>query len=325
MSQISSASANAPVHILSVDVEDYFQVEAFAGFVPPSTWEQWPSRVERNTQRLLELFGHYNVKATFFILGWVADRFPKLVREVHAQGHEVACHSYWHQCIYKLSPEQFRKDTQAAMESIEQAAGVRVRGYRAPSWSITKESWWALQILADLGFAYDSSIFPIQHDLYGVPGAPRLPYKHSLSAGATLREYPPTTVRIAGMTMPAAGGGYLRILPMRYTEWVFNKAEAAGEKVVVYLHPWEVDPEQPRIKAGFKSRFRHYSNMHLMEARLERLLRTRKFMPFRDWMAVEPVADAVSERAPSLPKSSRATMALDVPSIEVTLRGRESR
>jgi len=269
-------------HILSVDVEDYFQVEAFADYVRVDSWDSWPSRVERNTRRVLELFARYEAKATFFFVGWVADRFPSLVREVQAQGHEVACHSYWHQCIYKLTPEQFKADTQLAIDVIEQAAGTSVKGYRAPSWSITRESLWAPEILKELGFVYDSSVFPVHHDLYGLPGAKRFPYQHSFRDGSVLPEYPPTTVKIAGATLPAAGGGYLRLMPLSFTDWAFRQVESAGERVVVYFHPWEVDPEQPRIAARLKSRFRHYTNLKQMEHRITHLLQTYKFKPFRD-------------------------------------------
>jgi len=269
-------------HILSVDVEDYFQVEAFADVVPVNTWDSWPSRVERNTRRVLDIFSRYDAKATFFFVGWVAERCPSLVQEVQAQGHEVACHSYWHQCIYKLTPEQFRADTERAIAVIEQAAGTRVRGYRAPSWSITRQSLWALEILKELGFTYDSSVFPIHHDLYGLPGAKRFPYRHSFADAAVLPEFPPTTVKIAGATLPAAGGGYLRLMPLAYTDFAFRQVESAGEKVMVYFHPWEVDPEQPRIAARLKSRFRHYTNLKGMEDRIVHLLQNYKFKPFRD-------------------------------------------
>lgn len=269
-------------HILSVDVEDYFQVEAFADCVRVDSWDRWPSRVERNTRRVLEIFARYDVKATFFFVGWIAERFPFLVREVQDQGHEVACHSYWHQCIYKLTPDQFRADTKRAMAVIQEAAGVAVKGYRAPSWSITRQSLWALEILKDLGFIYDSSVFPIHHDLYGLPGAKRFPYQHSFSDGAVLPEYPPTTVKVASATLPAAGGGYLRLMPLLYTEFAFRQIESLGEKVMVYFHPWEVDPEQPRIAAALKSRFRHYSKLNRMEHNITHLLRNYKFKPFRD-------------------------------------------
>jgi polysaccharide deacetylase family protein (PEP-CTERM system associated) len=273
-------------HIMSVDVEDYFMVEAFAGSVPRSSWNTWPSRVVASTQRVLDLFDTHGVEGTFFFVGWVADRFPELVREVSERGHELACHSFWHRMVYSLTPEQFREDTRAAVNAIEDAAGVKIYGYRAPSWSITKECVWALDILAEQGFTYDSSIFPIHHDLYGVAGAARFPYVVHCRDGLALREYPPATVRILGQNFPGAGGGYLRILPMAYTHWVFRKFEQEyGEPVVVYIHPWELDPEQPRMRDKIKSRIRHYTNLELMEARLLELLVEYPFQSFQSFMA----------------------------------------
>src|SRR5712691_6302084 len=260
-------------HVLSVDVEDYFQVEAFAGSVDRECWDQWPSRVVANTQRVLDLFDDYNAKATFFFVGWVAARFPHLVREVQSRGHELACHSYWHRTVYSLTPEEFRKDTRQAKHVIEDATGVGVTGYRAPSWSITKACLWALDILAEEGFAYDSSIYPIHHDLYGVPGAQRFPYTHALQGGRQLREFPPATIRLAGWNFPAAGGGYLRIFPLFYTEWAFRHIERKyRQPVVVYFHPWEIDPEQPRLPEKLRSRLRHYTNLRKMVDRLRALL-----------------------------------------------------
>jgi len=271
-------------HILSVDLEDYFQVEAFAGVVSRSEWDQFPSRVEGSCHRLLDIFDRHAVKATFFVLGWIADRFPRLVREVHERGHDLACHSYWHRKVSSLSPSEFRADTRAACHAIEQAASVRVTGYRAPTWSVTPASLWALDILSEEGFTYDSSIFPIQHDLYGIPGASRHPYYHTTSHGGRLLEMPPATVRIARRNFPAAGGGWFRILPLQYTKWAFHRFAREGTPLVFYLHPWEIDPEQPRIAAALKSRLRHYTNLGRTERRLEALLRSFKFQTFRDYL-----------------------------------------
>ena len=273
-------------HVMSVDVEDYFQVEAFAETVSVDSWDTRPSRVVANTQRALDLLDRHGARATFFFVGWVAQRFPGIVREVVSRGHEVACHSYWHRAIYKLSPDEFRKDTRLAKDVIEQAGGVQVKGYRAPTWSITKQSIWALHILAEEGFLYDSSVYPIRHDLYGIPGARRVPYTHDLG-GLRLREYPPATLRMSGMTLPAAGGGYLRVFPMWYTQRAFSSAEKNGEFVVVYFHPWELDPEQPRISAKLRSRFRHYTNLGRMESRLGDLLSRYCFRPFEDVVLAE--------------------------------------
>jgi len=265
---------------MSVDVEDYFMVEAFSDSVSPATWSNWPSRVVENTKRTLDLFDEYNVKATFFFVGWVADRFPELVRDVHKRKHELACHGYWHRTVYSMTPDEFRHDTRAAVRAIEDAAGVKVEGYRAPSWSITKASLWAVEILADQGFTYDSSIYPIHHDLYGVPGAHRFPYELTCKSGIKLREYPPATIRMLGQNLPGAGGGYLRIFPRAYTNFVFRKFEKEyGERVVVYFHPWELDPEQPRIPGTVKSHLRHYTNLSKMEGHLRHLLETHSFVP----------------------------------------------
>jgi polysaccharide deacetylase family protein (PEP-CTERM system associated) len=268
-------------HVLSVDVEDYFMVEAFADSVSRDTWDRWPSRVVASTRRVLDLFDRYNAKGTFFFVGWVAQKFPQLVRDALAQGHEVACHGFWHRTVYSLTREEFRQDTYTAVSAIEDAAGVKVHGYRAPSWSITKDCLWALDILTEHGFTYDSSIFPIHHDLYGIAGAERFPYTIHCKNGLKLREYPPATVRLWGQNLPAAGGGYLRILPMAYTRWAFRQYEQEyRERVVVYIHPWELDPEQPRIPAKLKSRMRHYTNLRRMEGRLDFILRTYRFNSF---------------------------------------------
>jgi polysaccharide deacetylase family protein (PEP-CTERM system associated) len=277
------ANSSTAKHIMSVDVEDYFMVEAFADSVPRSSWNTWPSRVVANTQRILGLFDKHDIKCTFFFVGWVAHKYPHLVREVSERGHELGCHSFWHRAVYSLTPEQFREDTHAAASAIEDATGAKVYGYRAPSWSITKECLWALDILAEQGFTYDSSIFPIHHDLYGVAGAKRFPHTVHCKNGLTLREYPPATVRLWGQNFPGAGGGYLRILPMAYTRWVFRKFEREyGERVVAYVHPWEIDSAQPRIKDKLRSTIRHYTNLEVMEARLERLLGEFRFQSFEN-------------------------------------------
>jgi polysaccharide deacetylase family protein (PEP-CTERM system associated) len=290
----SETATSVPIrkHVMSVDVEDYFQVEAFSDRISRKDWDSFPSRVEQNTKILLDLFDEHGVRATFFIVGWVADRIPGMVREIVARGHEPACHSYWHRTVYSLTPEEFREDTRLACDRIEQAGGVKVLGYRAPTWSITKASVWALDVLGELGFAYDSSIFPIQHDLYGIPGARRFPYVHHLKEGATLREFPPATVKIAGATLPAAGGGYLRIFPLGYTHFAFRQYEQqSAAPLIVYLHPWEVDPRQPRIAAKLKSRLRHYTKLGEMKNKLRNLLEQYEFGPLRDWLD-DHVADA---------------------------------
>jgi len=291
---------------LSVDVEDYFQVEAFAERVPRRTWEEWPSRVVRNTRKILNLFEQHSVKGTFFFLGWVANRFPFLVQEVRARGHELACHSYWHRRVCSLSPSEFREDVRISKNAIEQAAGIPVYGYRAPSWSINEDSLWALDILGEEGFLYDSSIYPIRHDLYGIPDAPRFAYLHKSDNGTQLTEVPPPTVRILGFNLPGAGGGYFRIFPSSYTEWVFRVFEQHYQKpVVTYFHPWEFDPEQPRISAGFKSKFRHYTNLGIAEKRLNLLLQRHLFQPIATALAAGELRTLEAKTGPIRTAESR--------------------
>jgi len=269
-------------NILSVDVEDYFQVEAFTDTVKSSDWVSYPSRVEDNTHRVLDLFDKCGVKGTFFILGWVAERKPHLVRAIVERGHEPACHSYWHRLIYKLTPSEFKEDTRRAKDVIEQAAGQPVYGYRAPSFSITARSAWAPEVLAGLGFTYDSSVFPVRHDVYGVPDAPRKPFLLETPSGP-LMEYPMTTFRFgSGPNMPVAGGGYLRIFPYWYTKAGVRRAWREGLPVISYVHPWEFDPDQPRMQGRLKSRLRHYTNLHKTAGRLKDLIELGGFGPFRE-------------------------------------------
>lgn len=267
-------------HIMSVDVEEHFQVEAFAASISRESWDTYPSRVLTNTRRVLDLFEQYQTKATFFFLGWVADRFPQLVREVQARGHELACHSFWHRPVYQLTPAEFRRDTRMALDAIQEASGERVVGYRAPTWSITKKCLWAIDILAEEGFIYDSSIYPIRHDLYGMPDANRFAHSRRCRGGRSLIEIPPATVRLAGVNFPAAGGGYLRIFPLAYTWWAIRRIEKKdGQPVMVYFHPWELDPLQPRFREQLRSTFRTYTNLGVMRERVASLLSHRSFSP----------------------------------------------
>ncbi len=268
-------------NVISVDVEDYFHAEAFSRVVSRESWDRYPCRVEANTHRLMDVLDEAGVQGTFFILGWVADRYPGLVREIVGRGHEPACHSYWHRLIYRLTPAEFREDTLHAKECIEQAGGVAVTGYRAPSFSVTAKSAWAPGVLAELGFAYDSSIFPVLHDTYGVPDAPRKPFRLRTLSGC-LAEFPMTTFRAAaGPNLPVAGGGYLRMLPFWYTRVGVQRAWRESIPAIVYIHPWELDPEQPRIQASLKSRLRHYTNLKRTADRLKRLLAMGEFVSFR--------------------------------------------
>jgi polysaccharide deacetylase family protein (PEP-CTERM system associated) len=270
-------------YILSVDVEDYFQVEAFTDLIRREDWEAKPRRVVANTERVLDLLAAHNQHGTFFIIGWIAERHPELVRKIHAAGHEVACHSLLHRLIYNLTPEEFRDDTRRAKSILEDAIGAPVIGYRAPSYSITQKSLWALQILAEEGFKYDSSIFPIRHDIAGIPDYPRTPNLHEFSGGKSILEFPATTLRFGNMNLPVGGGGYLRIFPLRYSLWGLSKlGREAGVFPAVYFHPWEIDPGQPRIAGRLRSRLRHYTNLKKMEGKLGRVLDRFKFTRYVD-------------------------------------------
>jgi polysaccharide deacetylase family protein (PEP-CTERM system associated) len=273
----ATVSRATVVNAMTVDVEDYFHVSVFDGVIPRQRWEQLESRVCANTDRLLQLFADHRVSATFFVLGWVAERFPWLVRSIAAAGHEVACHSYAHRLVYDLTPAQFRADVCRAKAMLESAAGVEVLGYRAPSYSITPRSLWALDVLIEEGFVYDASIFPIHHDRYGIPLSPRHPYSLKREAG-TLLEVPASTVRLGPLNLPIAGGGYFRILPYAWTRWGIDRLNRREcRPAIFYLHPWEIDPEQPRLGTSWLGRFRHYRNLDLTECRLRALLREFRF------------------------------------------------
>jgi len=266
-----------------VDVEDYFQVSGFEDVVPRASWGRYESRVERNTERLLALLDEVGVRGTFFVLGWTAERHPGLVRRIRGAGHELGCHSHLHRLVYRLRPEEFRRDTRRAVAALEDAIGERVVGYRAPSFSITRQSLWALEVLAEEGFRYDSSIYPIRRDRYGLPGAPRHAFSVQV-AGAALVEVPPSSVRWLGMTLPVGGGGYLRLCPAPLFRRALERViQGEGRPAVLYVHPWELDPDQPRIAAGSRlSRFRQYVNLGRTEGRLRALLRRWPFAPVGD-------------------------------------------
>jgi len=265
------------INALTIDVEDYFQVNAFAPYIARESWDGFPLRVEDNVARLLNLLDEFNVKATFFVLGWVAERVPQLVRQIQSRGHEIACHGYGHQLIYQIGPQAFREDISRAKGILEGITGVAVKGYRAPTYSITSKSLWAFDALIEEGFSYDSSVFPVYHDTYGMPDAPRFPYTVQREGG-TIREFPLSTLplKLAGLSyqLPIAGGGYLRLLPVALIKWGIERINLIeGKPAVLYLHPWEVDPGQPRVKAGWKSSFRHYNNLSRTESKLRYLLK----------------------------------------------------
>jgi polysaccharide deacetylase family protein (PEP-CTERM system associated) len=266
---------------LSVDLEDYFQVEAFASHIPRSRWPFLPSRVRHSAARVLELLERNGCRATFFVLGWVAEREPSLIREIAKAGHELACHSHLHRPLYQLSPSEFREDLRRSRGIIEDVSGTKIVGFRAPTFSITRRSMWALEILAEEGFLYDSSIFPIRHDLYGIPGACRWVHEELLPSGQSIWELPPSTVRLGKMNLPFGGGGYLRLLPMHFTRWAIKRTHGReGRPVMVYFHPWELDPDQPRLDGTWKSRLRHYRGLAKTETRLQEILSAGTFQPF---------------------------------------------
>lgn len=265
------------LNALTVDVEDYFQVSAFAENIDQRDWDKHPLRVENNTRRLLDLFDEREVKATFFVLGWVAERVPNLVREIASRGHEIACHGYSHQLVYNQTPNKFREETLHSKQLLEDIVQVPVRGYRAASYSITERSRWALDIIAEAGFDYDSSIFPVRHDRYGIPGAPDSPHRLETPNGHSLVEFPLSTARLFYYRLPVAGGGYFRIYPYALTRSGLRQINRRQQPFIFYLHPWEIDPEQPRIAANWFSRFRHYRNLEKCESRLCRLMAEFQF------------------------------------------------
>ncbi|MGB7737534.1 MAG: XrtA system polysaccharide deacetylase [Steroidobacteraceae bacterium] len=292
------------LNALSFDIEDYFQVAALSAAVSRSSWESVPRRVDGNTQLLLDTLAPSNTRATFFFLGWVAEREPQLVRRVVAAGHEVACHGYSHRLVYEQSPAEFREETLRSKALLEDQAQVPVLGYRAASYSITRRSLWALDTLVEAGFVYDSSIFPVRHDIYGIPEAPRAPHLIQ-RAGGGLVEFPPSTAQLPGVRLPVAGGGYFRIFPYGVTRWAVRRVNAEGLPFIFYLHPWEVDPGQPRVRANWLSRFRHYTNLARCEARLKKLLVEFQFAPAREvleahgWIRDGQVAVRDDAAAPS--------------------------
>ncbi|WP_411746371.1 XrtA system polysaccharide deacetylase [Reinekea sp.] len=267
-------SGHSVIHAMSVDVEDYFHVAAFAKTVSPSQWGSMPSRVVNNTNRLLDIFDEKGIKSTFFVLGWVAEREPELVKRIASRGHEIASHGYSHQLIYSQAQAVFREETYKSKAILEDIIQQPIYGYRAASYSITKKSLWALDILSELGFTWDSSIFPIYHDNYGIPDTPTNPYQIKLRNGKSLTEFPITAANAFGLSIPAAGGGYFRQFPYAVFKKLFQIASNNGQTPkIFYLHPWEIDPDQPRFEdASWFSRFRHYTNLDKCESRLNRLI-----------------------------------------------------
>lgn len=257
----------------TVDVEDYFQVEGFAQVVRRSSWDGYRTRVGANTSLLLNMLSERNIRATFFVLGWVARKHPEIVREIAASGHEIASHGMSHRPIYLQTPAEFQRETRDAKVLLEDLCQNPVIGYRAATFSITRRSLWALDILCEEGFRYDSSIFPIRHDRYGIPDAEPKPHILTTPGGARLVEFPISVMRYGRINIPVAGGGYFRLFPYGFTRWALRRLNREQREFVFYVHPWEIDPEQPRVRsASVASRFRHYLNLHRCAQRLGRLL-----------------------------------------------------
>lgn len=277
---------------LTVDVEEWFQVSNFDRVVPRSDWDSMASRVEDSTRRLLDLFDETGARATCFVLGWVAERHPELVREIARRGHEIASHGYGHELVYAIGRERFAEDLRRSVQVLTDAVGEAPRGYRAPSFSIDHRSLWALDVLAEQEFHYDSSLYPVRHPRYGVPSFPRFPLRVRTQEGAEIREFPLTTLRLGGRNLGAAGGGYLRLLPLAVLETAFRRANRQGQPAVLYIHPWEVDPGQPRIPVQGLGRFTHYTNLSRTEDRLRRVLRQFEFAPMREVLQQAPGMNA---------------------------------
>ena len=257
---------------MTIDVEDYFHVSAFASHIAPEAWDRMPCRVERNVDAILAMLDQHKTHATYFMLGWVAERYPGLVRRIVEQGHELASHGYAHQRATEQSRQEFRQDITRAKALLEDISGVAVQGYRAPSFSIGHGNLWTLECLSETGYRYSSSIYPIHHDHYGMPGAPRFAFHPE--GGRGLLELPVTTVRLFNRNLPAGGGGYFRLLPYSVSRWCLQRVNTVDRQpCIFYFHPWEIDPAQPRFRgAGARAKFRHYLNLHRTEARLRRLL-----------------------------------------------------
>ena len=276
-------SAHELKNAFTIDVEDYFHVEGFANVIDKSQWDNYPCRVEANMDKLLDLMEENNIKGTFFILGWVAVRYPQIVRNIAEKGHEVASHGMSHQLIYTQDRNVFRQETLRSKALLEDISQQSVIGYRAATYSIVNDTLWALDELVDAGFLYDSSIFPMRHDRYGIPGINPLPHKIYLSGNRNITEFPISVVKKAKMTLPVAGGGYFRLLPYWLTKWGLNEINKDLSEFMFYIHPWEIDVEQPRINdASALSKFRHYLNINKSESRLKKLFNDFKLTTMKE-------------------------------------------
>ncbi len=267
------AHNNKIINAMSVDVEDYFQVGAFEKTIDPKDWDTLPCRVEQNTNAVLDIFAEADVKATFFTLGWVAERYPQIIKRIVAEGHEIASHGMKHVRAFAQTPEEFRADVRQSKALLEDISGEAIKGYRAASFSIGSGNLWALDVLGEEGYLYSSSVYPIHHDHYGMPGAPRFSFQPDKNKAFT--EIPVTTVEVMGKRIPCGGGGYFRLLPYSLSRWAMRRVnERDQQPCIFYFHPWEIDPGQPRQNnASAKSKFRHYTNLDVMASKLKTALR----------------------------------------------------
>ncbi|MEB2284501.1 MAG: hypothetical protein B6D46_03140 [Polyangiaceae bacterium UTPRO1] len=285
---MTAPPSESPLNAFSVDVEDWYQVADFDAVIPFAAWDRYESRLRRSTEKILGLLDEFGTKGTFFVLTWNAERRPDIVRAIHAAGHEVASHGYAHRIVYEQTREEFRADVERAKKTLEDIIGEAVLGYRAPSFSFTAESAWGPDVLLDLGYRYDSSVFPVRDTLYGMPDAERFPYVIRERDGRRLVEFPITTTVLCGRNLPLGGGGWLRIFPYAYMRWGMRRVHRReGRGAVFYIHPWEVDPEQPRMQtAGRRGFSSHYVNLGRTEAKLRRLLGDFRFAPMRDCLGL---------------------------------------
>jgi polysaccharide deacetylase family protein (PEP-CTERM system associated) len=295
------------LNVLSVDVEEYFHPAEVAGCAPEERWSEFPSRVDYQVRQVLDLLDQHSVKATFFILGWVAEQHPRTIQAIVAAGHEIGCHSYSHRLVYRLDPAEFRRDTLRAIRAIEDSCGVTPRSYRAPSYSVTRGSLWALEILVQCGFVYDSSIYPIAHDRYGIPGSSRHSYTIETPSGPIL-ELPIATVALsATQVIPVGGGGYLRLLPYRYTAAGIRRVNQDEQQpACIYFHPWEIDTEQPRLARGIVSQLRTYSGIKGMQRKLDRLCTDFRFSTVSETYGLSFPASAKPAGSPTAGLAFRA-------------------
>lgn len=277
MATATTRNTDSMLNVLTVDVEDWFHVQAFSGRYPVSEWDSQRTRVLGNIIKVLEILDEYDALATFFVLGWIAEKMPEIVAMIHERGHEIASHSQYHRLVFDLDRDAFKKDLQQSILNIEQCVDVVVRGYRAPSFSIRPGDEWVWEVFSECGIEYDSSIFPVRHDIYGAPSAPRFPYRIEPIENVSILEIPPSTIRMLGTNIPVAGGGYLRMFPYWFISRSIRAINGDGHPAVIYFHPWELDTHQKHIRGGVRSRFRHYTNLKMFEVKLRRLLTDFRF------------------------------------------------